>query len=77
MKNAFRLVETATGGALVLKQRKHRKNPHAVTLGRKGGLKVAQRVPRISHRNSAADLPEPSRSHAGKSRISRCTTYSR
>jgi hypothetical protein len=39
IKNALRVVETATGGALVPKQRKHRKNPHAVALGRKGGLK--------------------------------------
>jgi len=38
-KNALRVVETATGGPLTPKPRKHRKNPHAVALGRKGGLK--------------------------------------
>jgi hypothetical protein len=39
IKNALRVVETAIGGELVPKARKHRKNPHAVALGRKGGLK--------------------------------------
>jgi len=39
MKNALRVVEAATGGALHPKPRKPRKNPHAVALGRKGGLK--------------------------------------
>jgi hypothetical protein len=39
MKTALRVVETATGGPLTKKARKHRKNPHAVALGRKGGLK--------------------------------------
>jgi hypothetical protein len=39
MKNALRVVETATGGPLTPKPRKHRKNLHAVALGRKGGLK--------------------------------------
>ena len=38
-KNALRVVETATGSSLVPKPRKHRKNPHAVALGRKGGLR--------------------------------------
>lgn len=37
MKNALRVVETATGGPLTPKHRAHRKNPHAVALGRKGG----------------------------------------
>jgi hypothetical protein len=36
VKNALRVVETATGGQLTPKRRK---NPHAVALGRKGGLK--------------------------------------
>jgi hypothetical protein len=39
IKNALRVVETATGGPLHPKTPKHRKNPHAVALGRKGGLK--------------------------------------
>ena len=39
MKNALRVVETATGQKLHPKPRKKRKNPHAVALGRKGGLK--------------------------------------
>jgi hypothetical protein len=39
IKNALRVVETATGGPLTRKPKKHRKNPHAVALGRKGGLK--------------------------------------
>lgn len=39
MKNAVRVVEAATGGKLRPKPRKPRKNPHAVALGRKGGLK--------------------------------------
>jgi hypothetical protein len=39
MKNALRVVEAATGGVLHPKTRKRRKNPHAVALGRKGGLK--------------------------------------
>lgn len=39
MKNALRVVEAATGGKLHPKPRKPRKNPHAVALGRKGGLK--------------------------------------
>ncbi len=39
VKNALRVVETATGGPLMIKPRKRRKNPHAVALGRKGGLK--------------------------------------
>jgi len=39
MKNALRVVEAATGESLRPKPRKHRKNPHAVALGRKGGLK--------------------------------------
>jgi hypothetical protein len=38
-KNALRVVETATGGPLTPKARKRRKNPHAVALGRKGGLR--------------------------------------
>ncbi len=37
VKNAMRVVETATGGSLTPKPPKHRKNPHAVALGRKGG----------------------------------------
>jgi hypothetical protein len=37
MKTALRVVETATGAPLNTKPRKHRKNPHAVALGRKGG----------------------------------------
>ena len=39
IKNALRVVETATGGPLRPKTPKRRKNPHAVALGRKGGLK--------------------------------------
>ncbi|MBI3405880.1 MAG: hypothetical protein HY046_10540 [Acidobacteria bacterium] len=39
MKNALRVVEAATGAKLHPKPRKARKNPHAVALGRKGGLK--------------------------------------
>lgn len=39
IKTALRVVETATGGALTPKPHKRRKNPHAVALGRKGGLK--------------------------------------
>jgi len=39
IKNALRIVEAATGGKLHPKPRKPRKNPHAVALGRKGGLK--------------------------------------
>jgi uncharacterized membrane protein len=39
IKNALRVVETAIGAPLTSKPRKHRKNPHAVALGRKGGLK--------------------------------------
>jgi hypothetical protein len=39
IKNALRVVETATGAPLTPKTKKHRKNPHAVALGRKGGLK--------------------------------------
>jgi len=39
MKNALRVVETATGERLHSAPPKHRKNPHAVALGRKGGLK--------------------------------------
>ena len=39
IKNALRVVETATGAPLTPKAKKHRKNPHAVALGRKGGLK--------------------------------------
>ncbi len=39
MKNALRVIEAATGGKLHPKPRKPRKNPHAVALGRKGGLK--------------------------------------
>jgi hypothetical protein len=37
MKSALRVVEAATGGPLTPKPSKHRKNPHAVALGRKGG----------------------------------------
>lgn len=39
VKNALRVVEAAIGGPLHPKPRKPRKNPHAVALGRKGGLK--------------------------------------
>jgi len=39
IKNALRVVEIATGGPLTRKPRKRSKNPHAVALGRKGGLK--------------------------------------
>ena len=39
IKTALRVVETATGGSLASKPKKRRKNPHAVALGRKGGLK--------------------------------------
>ncbi len=39
IKTALRVVETATGEQLTPKPRKRRKNPHAVALGRKGGLK--------------------------------------
>jgi hypothetical protein len=39
MKNALRVVEEAIGEPLHPKPRKPRKNPHAVALGRKGGLK--------------------------------------
>lgn len=41
MKNALRVVEAATGVKLhsAATPPKHRKNPHAVALGRKGGLK--------------------------------------
>ena len=39
MKSALRVVEKAIGGPLHPKARKARKNPHAVALGRKGGLK--------------------------------------
>ena len=39
IKNALRVVETAIGDSLTPKARKHRKNPHAVALGRKGGLR--------------------------------------
>jgi hypothetical protein len=40
IKNAMRVVETAIGDSLTPKKaRKRRKNPHAVALGRKGGLK--------------------------------------
>ena len=39
VKNALRVVEAATGGPLHPKPAKPRKNPHAVALGRKGGLK--------------------------------------
>ena len=39
VKNALRVVESAIGGKLHPKLRKPRKNPHAVALGRKGGLK--------------------------------------
>jgi hypothetical protein len=39
IKNALRVAETAIGGPLTLKPKKRRKNPHAVALGRKGGLK--------------------------------------
>jgi len=37
IKNALRVVETATRGVLRPKVKKRRKNPHAVALGRKGG----------------------------------------
>ena len=39
MKNALRVVETAIGGPLIKKVQKRSKNPHAVALGRRGGLK--------------------------------------
>jgi hypothetical protein len=39
VKNALRVVESASGRPLHPKPRKPRKNPHAVALGRKGGLK--------------------------------------
>jgi hypothetical protein len=40
VKNALRVVEAAIGEPLnPSKTRKRRKNPHAVALGRKGGLK--------------------------------------
>jgi hypothetical protein len=39
MKSALRVVEQAIGEPLHPKPRKRRKNPHAVALGRKGGLK--------------------------------------
>jgi hypothetical protein len=39
MKNALRAVEATIGEPLHPKPRKPRKNPHAVALGRKGGLK--------------------------------------
>jgi hypothetical protein len=39
MKSALRTVEAAIGEPLHPKPRKPRKNPHAVALGRKGGLK--------------------------------------
>jgi hypothetical protein len=39
VKNALRVVEAAIGEPLHPKPRKRRKNPHAVALGRKGGLK--------------------------------------
>jgi len=39
MKTALRVVEAATGEKLHPKPPKRRKNPHAVALGRKGGLK--------------------------------------
>ena len=39
VKNALRVVESAIGEKLHPKPRKPRKNPHAVALGRKGGLK--------------------------------------
>ena len=39
IKNALRVVESAIGEKLHPKLRKPRKNPHAVALGRKGGLK--------------------------------------
>jgi len=49
MKNALRVVEAATGGELHPKPRKARKNPHAVALGRKGGLKGGRiRAQRLS-----------------------------
>jgi hypothetical protein len=38
-QNAFDIVAKATGTAAPKKARKPRKNPHAVALGRKGGLK--------------------------------------
>lgn len=38
-QNAFDVVAKATGTAAPKKARKPRKNPHAVALGRKGGLK--------------------------------------
>ena len=39
MKSALHVVEQAIGEPLHPKPRKRRKNPHAVALGRKGGLK--------------------------------------
>jgi hypothetical protein len=39
MKSALQAVEATIGGKLHPKPRKPRKNPHAVALGRKGGLK--------------------------------------
>ncbi len=39
IKDALRVVEAAIGETLHPKPRKRRKNPHAVALGRKGGLK--------------------------------------
>ena len=39
IKNALRVVESAIREKLHPKLRKPRKNPHAVALGRKGGLK--------------------------------------
>ena len=39
IKTALRVVETATGAPLTEKPKKRRKNPHAVALGRKGGLR--------------------------------------
>lgn len=39
VKNALRVVESAIGEPLHPKPKKPRKNPHAVALGRKGGLK--------------------------------------
>jgi hypothetical protein len=39
MESALRAVEATIGGKLHPKPPKPRKNPHAVALGRKGGLK--------------------------------------
>jgi len=39
IKNALRVVETATGASLTPKAKKRLKNPHAVALGRKGVLR--------------------------------------